>query len=46
MSEGDQNKTKQNINTLKNFNKRFSLIENADIEKQIQSHECLTIKIR
>ena len=42
MSEDDQNKTKQNINILKNFNKRFSLIKKLDIEKQLHLHEWLT----
>ena len=42
VSEDDQNKTKQKINILKNFNKRFNLIKKADIEKQLQSHEWLT----
>ena len=42
MSKDDQNKTKQKINILKKFNKRFSLIKKADIEKQLQSHEWLT----
>ena len=42
MSEDDQNKAKQKINILKKFNKRFSLIKKADIEKQLQSHEWLT----
>ena len=42
MSENDQTKTKQKIDILKNFNKRFSLIEKADIENQLQSHEWLT----
>ena len=42
MSEDDQHKTKQKINTLKKFNKRFSLTKKADIEKQLQLHEWLT----
>ena len=42
MSEDDQHKTKQKINTLKKFNKRFSLTKKADIEKQLQSHELFT----
>ena len=45
MSEVDQNKTKQKINILKTFNKRFSLIKKADIEKQLQSHEWLIKKL-
>ena len=45
MSEYDQNKTKQKINILKNFNKRFSLIKKGDIEKQLQSHESLIKKL-
>ena len=42
ISEDDQNKTKQKANILKSFNKRFSFIKKADIEKQLQSHEWLT----
>ena len=42
MSEDDQHKTKQKINTLKKFNKRFSLTKKTDIEKQLQLHEWLT----
>ena len=42
MSKDDLTETKQKINILKNINKKFNLIKNPDIEKQLQSHEWLT----
>ena len=41
-SKNDKTETKQKITLLKNFNKRLNTIKREDIEKQLQSHECLT----
>ena len=41
MSQADRTETKQKINVLKKLNNRFGLIKKEDIEKQLQSHECL-----
>ena len=41
MSKSNKTETKQKITLLKNFNKRFDTIKNADIKKQLQSHKWL-----
>ena len=38
MDEADQIKTKQKINIVKNFIKRFDSVNKQNIEKQLQTH--------